>query len=242
MEFLNWKMDFGRFRDDRAQPSPNVLCFFASWIITVVFFAAGANGQELPGKIRGYKVHQAKIVVKTADERPENGKDVSKYDAFVTIGEPKLKKISVAGVTFELTAELDSIEQSGTVDFLTFHDFRVNGLKVDMEEYRESFDFKKNETIILPKPFEIFVGTPQTLLGALGEITDSKDRWRVTGRVFVFGRFKKSIFNFKRVVPLDIDIMIDNPTRSVGIKEFRGNPLITNSKDPRIDRRLYSPE
>jgi hypothetical protein len=181
----------------------------------VLFFLCptNLNAQDLPGKIRGYRVYRANIVVKTADERPENPEDEAKNEAYVTISEPKLTSISLTGLSFELTAELDSVEQSGTVDFLTFHDFRVNGLSVEIEEYRESFKFKKNKTIALPKPFKIFLSAPQTLLGAVGAVSDSKDEWRVTGRVFVFGRFKKAGLKFKRGVPVEIDIMIKNPTK-----------------------------
>ncbi|MCY7377045.1 MAG: hypothetical protein LH472_13885, partial [Pyrinomonadaceae bacterium] len=108
-------------------------------------------------------------------------------------------------------AEIDSPEQSGKIDFLTFHDFRVNGLAVDVEEYQESFEFKKNQTIALPKPVKIFVGAGQTLRGALSEWRNSKDEWTVTGRIFVFGHFKKAGFKFKRVVPIEINLKIENP-------------------------------
>ncbi|MEZ5428697.1 MAG: hypothetical protein R2747_20795 [Pyrinomonadaceae bacterium] len=195
-------------------PRPRRLTPVAFCLFTFALcFVTALRAQDLPDKIRGYKVQRAKIAVKTADQRPENPENEAKEDAFVTIDGPELKSLSLTGLTFELTAELDSVEQSGEVDFLTFHDFRVNGLKVDIEEYGESFKFEKNQTIKLPKPFEIFLSAPQTLLGALGEITDSKEKWRVTGRVFVFGRFKKAGFKFKRVVPVEIDIMIKNPAR-----------------------------
>lgn len=184
---------------------------FYGFFLVLLFFSS-LNAQDFPDRIRGYKVQKVKVSVKTHDQKtedPEKNKD--ELEAFVKIGEPELESVGLTGVTFELTAELDSIEQSGKVDFLTFRNFRVNGIAVDIDEYKESFKFKKKEPVALPKPFKIFVSTPQTLLGAAKEVWRSQEKWRVTGRVFVFGRFKKSIFKFKRVVPVDIDIEIKNP-------------------------------
>ena len=170
------------------------------------------NAQDLPKEIRGYKVHRAKISVKAKSEKPAT-KDQSEVS--VKIGEPELIDVSLAGITFELSAEIVSLEQSGAVDFLTFHDFRVNNLRVEVEEYKKSFEFKKNQTVTLPKPIKIFLGTGQTLRGALKEMKESKDEWTVTGRIFVFGRFKKSFLKFKRVVPVEINLTIRNPLKTV---------------------------
>ncbi len=175
------------------------------------FFSSFIIAQDLPNEIRGYKVYKAKISVKNQTEKTDV-KD--KSEAFVKVGEPEVVDVSLTGVTLELSAEIDALEQSGTVDFLTFKDFRVNGLAVDVEEYRESFEFKKNQIITLPKPVKIFVGTGQTLRGAVNEMRDSKKEWTVTGTVFVFGRFKKSFLKFKRVVPVEINIKIKNPLRA----------------------------
>lgn len=183
-------------------------------VLFLLIFALNFFAQDLPDKIRGYKLHKVKIAVKTENEKSDKSKEASENEAFVKVAEPEILDFSLTGITFELAAELSSIEQGGTVDFLTFHDFRVNGLKVDLEEYKESFDFKKNKSIILPKPFKIFLGTGQALSGAVKEIKDSKEEWRVTGRVFVFGHFKKSFLKFKRVVPVDIDILIKNPVKN----------------------------
>ena len=171
-------------------------------------FAFSAIAQNLPGKIRGYKVYDAKISVKTESDKTET-KGVS--EAFVKIGEPEIADISLTGVTLEISAEVSGLEQSGRVDFLTFHDFRVNDLPVKVEEYKESFSFNKNQTVILPKPARIFLETSQVLRGALKERKESNEEWRVTGRVFVFGKFKKFGFSFKRVVPVEINIKIKNP-------------------------------
>ncbi len=183
------------------------------FISSLFFFSSLLIAQDLPGEIRGYKVYNAKISVKNQAEKTDAKNKKDKSEAFVKVGEPEVVDISLTGVTLELSAEIDALGQSGTIDFLTFKDFRINGLVVDVEEYRESFEFKKNQTVILPKPVKIFVGTGQTLRGAVRELKESKDEWTVTGTVFVFGRFKKSFLKFKRVVPVEINIKIKNPLR-----------------------------
>lgn len=175
-----------------------------------LFFSFAAT-QDLPAEIRGYKVYKAKISVKNQISDAAKAKDES--EAFVKVGEPELIDVSLTGVTLELSAEIVAPAQSGTVDFLIFKDFRVNGLKVEIKEYKESFEFKKNQPIVLPKPIKLFIGTGQTLRGALMEFKDSKDEWAVTGTVFVFGRFKKSFLKFKRVVPVEVNIKIKNPLK-----------------------------
>jgi len=86
----------------------------------------------------------------------------------------------------------------------------LNWIKSSLEEYKESFEFRKNQNAVLPKPIKIRLSTAQTLRGALSELKDSKDEWTVTGRVFVFGQFKKSFLKFKRVVPVEINLKIKN--------------------------------
>ena len=60
----------------------------------IMFLALSVVGQDLPDKIRGYKVKKAGIVVKTEDMRPQNPQDESKNEAFVTVAEPRLTKVS----------------------------------------------------------------------------------------------------------------------------------------------------
>ncbi len=173
-------------------------------------FSIAAFAQNLPTEIRGYKVYQARVSVKNKTEKTGA---LDKSAAFVKVGEPELTDVSLTGITFEISAEIDSIEQSGTIDFLTFDDFRVNDLKVDIEEYREPFELKKNRSSTLPQPIKIFVGAGQTLRGALKEVRESKNEWTVTGRIFVFGQFKKSFLKFKRVIPVEINLKIKNPLK-----------------------------
>ncbi len=181
-------------------------------LICGLFLTHSTFAQDLPKEIRGYKVHREEISVKNQTEKTDAK---NKSEAVVKVGEPELVDVSLSGITFELSAEIDSLGQSGTIDFLTFHDFRVNGLAVDLEEYKEPFEFRKNQTAVLPKPIKIRLSTAQTLRGALSELKKSRDEWTVTGRVFVFGQFKKSFLKFKRVVPVEINLKIKNPLRTV---------------------------
>lgn len=179
-------------------------------IVLLLLFSAFVYSQDYPNKIRGYKVLQTKISVKTAKEKSLKKTDA---EAIVKIGEPELADISLTGIMLEVSAEIEGVDQNGKVDFISFEDFKVNGLDVEIEEYQEPFELKKDETIILPKPVKIFIGAGQTLRGAYKELKDSKSEWTVSGRVFVFGKFKKFGFNFKRVVPIEINLKIENPVK-----------------------------
>ena len=175
-----------------------------------LLFIPSIVAQDYPKKIRGYKVQKTKISVKNVGEKTEDRDD---SEAFVTLGEPKVSNVSITGVTLEITVEVSAVEHSGKVEFLTFKDFRVNGMSVDIEEYQNSFEFEKNKKFMLPKPVKIFVGTGQSVIGMLGQIAAPKEEWNITGTVFVFGKFKKAGFKFKRVVPVPVNIKIKNPVK-----------------------------
>ncbi len=185
----------------------------------LLIFPTLIAAQNFPKEIRGYKVYNAKISVKNQDDKPDAKADLratsakNQSEAVVKIGEPEITGISLTGIELALSAEINSVEQSGAVDFITFKDFRVNDLAVDVEEYKESFSFVKNQTVRLPKPVKISLNAKEVIRGAFGEITGAKDEWTVTGTVFVFGRFRKFGFNFKRVVPVEINLKIKNPLK-----------------------------
>ena len=191
--------------------------YFLALICGLFLLSSFSAAQNLPNEIRGYKVYKAKILIKNkTGKSAENSESESKgeTEAFININKPEIIDVSLTGVTFELAAKINAFEQSGTVDFLTFKDFRVNDLAVSVEEYKESFKFQKNQPVALPKPIKIFVGAGQTLRGVLSEFRDSQEEWKITGTVFVFGRFKKSFLTFKRVVPVEINLKIKNPLKN----------------------------
>jgi hypothetical protein len=186
-----------------------LLYFFVFFV--PLWFISTTHAQNFPDEIRGYKVHNAKITVTNQNDKKKDEKD--KSEACARLTEPELVDTSLSGLTFEISAEVDPLDYKGKVDFLTFKDFKINGLSVEIEDYTNSFEFDKNQAIRLPKPIKIFLGSSQALKGALGEVRDSKEEWTVTGTVFVFGRFKKWGFNVKRVVPVEVNVKIKNPLK-----------------------------
>lgn len=103
--------------------------FLALVVLPLTVFVLSAFSQQLPPEIRGYKVHRDKITVSASADLTVN----SDSDAVVKIGEPDVVDVGLAGITFALPAKVKPLGQSGKVDFLTFHDFRVNGIAVTVE-------------------------------------------------------------------------------------------------------------
>ena len=179
-------------------------------ILISLLFTAPSMGQELPKRIRGYKVFETQ-------ESPAVGSSTDSSDqvgASIQFAPPKLVDAGLTGITFEIDADLNAFGQSGRIDFLTFYDFRVNGVPVEVEEFVHPFVFQKDQLIKLPKPLRIFLPSYRVAQAAWNEMNDSQENWKVTGRVFVFGKFRKFGMHFKRVVPVDISIDLKNPLRS----------------------------
>jgi len=171
-------------------------------VFFVFLLAVPGISQELPNRIRGYKVYREKISVNDASQAA---------DASVKVGDPEIAEVSLSGITFERPAEFVAAKQSGRVEMVMFHDLRVNGIKVEAEEYSHPFEFRKGESLKLPKPFLILLPTSSAVKAAWIEMNESTSEWAVTGRVFVFGRFRKFGFYHKRVVSINIELTIKNP-------------------------------
>ncbi len=129
--------------------------------------------------------------------------------------DPKITGVSLIGATLEIGAEITGLKQSGNVDFITCNDLRVNGAAIETEEYNHPFAFIEGQTITLPTPAKITINTANIAKAAYKESVGSKNDWTVTGTVFVFGKFKKFGFSFKRVIPVKIDLTINNPLNSL---------------------------
>ncbi|HTH50626.1 MAG TPA: hypothetical protein VL501_01750, partial [Pyrinomonadaceae bacterium] len=115
------------------------------FVLALALLAGSSFAQELPSKIRGYKVHNVKVhVTTTADDGPDDS------EASIVLGEPKIVETTLTGVVFEATAEVRGATQSGDIDFLVFKDIVVNGIAVDADEYVHAFKLKKGETVKLP--------------------------------------------------------------------------------------------
>jgi hypothetical protein len=173
-----------------------------------------------PKSIRGYKVAQADVRV-TTGKKPDSTSQLRTTDALLQIGQPQLVRVTPLGVTFELPVAIAPMKQGGHVDFLSFENFVVNGTDVSIDDYLGAFELPTKDSMQLAAPIRVFVSAPSALAGAVSEWGDSRERWKVTGRVYVFGRFRKFLMSFKRVVPVDIEIEIPNPLREtakLGVK------------------------
>jgi hypothetical protein len=139
--------------------------------------------------------------------------DDSSVDQLISLGKPTLARVTPLGITFEVPMVVTPVTQSGKVDFLVFEDMEINGHSVKIADYEHSFKLPNDKSLTLKDPLSIYIYLPSALLAALGEWTDSQDTWPVKGRVYVFGKFKKSIFSFKRCVPVELDLKMRNPLK-----------------------------
>jgi hypothetical protein len=171
-----------------------------------------SQNTSYPKSIRGYKVGPADVRV-TTGKKPDSTSQLRSTDALLQIGQPQLVRVTPLGVTFELPVTIAPMKQGGHVDFLSFENFVINGTEVSIDDYLSPFELPTKDSMKLAAPIRVFVSAPSALAGALGEWSDSREMWKVTGRVYVFGRFRKFLISFKRVVPFDIEIEIPNPLR-----------------------------
>ena len=191
-------------------------------LINVPMPAAGQS-RSYPDNIRGYKVERTVVEIK----KPENKNQVndgeaaasdSHVDQLITFGPPSIARATPMGVTFEIPVVVAPVKQSGKVDFLVFEDMEVNGHSVQIDEYNHSFGLPDKKPLTLRDPLRIYIYLPGAILAALGDWTDAKDTWPVTGRVYVFGKFKKKILgistSFKRVVPVELNLTMRNPLQN----------------------------
>lgn len=177
--------------------------------LVLLAFASTAFGQTLPKKILGYKVYKADITVGSKPTADTVGQDAS-----VLISPPSIVDLGWSGVTVEINGSLSAIQQSGSVDFITFRDFTINGVPVDVQEYCHSFAFKRGVSTSLPKPAQALIRTSSLAKAAFKEIIGTKDEWAISGTALVFGRFNKYGMSFKRVVPVNVRLTIPNPVKS----------------------------
>jgi len=168
----------------------------------------GAIQREYPREIRGYKLERVTIEPKA----PDAGSGAGSNDAIITFGEARVVSVSPLGVTIEMPIVVAPVKRKGRIDFLSFYDMTINGTRVDVDDYNESFDLPTKQALTL-RPITVFVATPNALVGAVQDLARPKESWPVTGVVYVFGEFKKWIFTGKRVVPVELDLQMRNPLR-----------------------------
>ena len=186
--------------------------------IAVLIAVAGApttlaQTRTYPDKIRGYKVERTVVEVKSAKNNNGAQSDDANVDQLITFGKPALARVTPLGITFDVPIVVAPVTQNGKVDFLVFEDIEINGHSVNVSDYNHSFNLPGNAPLTLKSPLSIHIYLPGAMLAAIGEWTDSRETWPVTGRVYVFGKFKKSLFSFKRCVPVELDLTMRNPLR-----------------------------
>jgi hypothetical protein len=183
-------------------------------IMLLTLSTAASQTRTYPDKIRGYKVERTVVEIKKTEKKGQTEGDTDgDVDSLITLGDPKVARMTPLGITFEVPIVVAPVKQSGRVDFLVFEDMMINGRSIDVDEYHHSFDLPNKAPATLKSPLSIYIYLPSAVLAALGEWTESKDTWPVTGRVYVFGKFKKSILTFKRVVPVELTMTMRNPLK-----------------------------
>jgi len=183
-----------------------------------------AQTRSYPKEIRGYKIERTAIEIKKPDSKNRNSNNSgqteeqnisgSDVDALIQFGKPQLARVTPLGITFKVPIVVAPVTQKGRVDFLMFEDMVVNGISVQIDEYRRAFDLPNKKPSTLRDPLSFYIYLPSAVLAAIGDWRDSKDVWPVTGRVYVFGKFKKSLFSFKRCVPVELNLTMRNPLRT----------------------------
>jgi hypothetical protein len=207
-----------------------ILRITVAFLISVCWATAVTpQSRTYPKEIRGYKVERTVVEIKKPerrsaksgkenDQNQTNGTDSAAapdadVDQLIQLGKPRLARATPLGITLEIPIVVSAVRQSGHVDFLVFEDMVVNGTSVDLDEYHHAFDLPNKDPLTLRDPLSFYIYLPNALLAALGDWSDAKETWPVTGRVYVFGKFKKSIFSFKRVVPVELKLSMRNPMR-----------------------------
>ena len=183
--------------------------------ILISLVTATAQRRDYPDSMRGYKLSRTNVELKKPEKKAKPTDEDAPLDldaqALIRFGPPQVARVTPMGVSFEIPIVVNPVRQKGHVDFLVFEEMVVNGTAVEIDEYHHGFDLPNKNPLTLNNPLKIYVFLPSALLAALGEWSNSKKTWLIEGRVYVFGKFKKTIFTFKRYVPVELNIPIDNP-------------------------------
>lgn len=202
-------------------------------LVCVLFFsavvaAAQPKGRDYPKEIRGYKLARAKVDIKKSSDK-DGSQDLpatQDADALIQFGEPRIVSTTPLGITLEVPITVSAVRQDGRVEFLTFEDMVVNGMPVTIEDYMYPFELPNKRPISLPQPIRLFISSPRAIAGAISDWSNPQETWPVTGRVYVFGYYKKFIFTAKRVVPVELNLKLPNPMRNKQSDQKMSNPAI----------------
>jgi hypothetical protein len=170
-----------------------------------------AQSITYPKEIRGYKLERAAVELKETKQKNEQQNAASSQ--LIEFGSPRVAGVTPLGISLEIPIVVSPVKQKGRVDFLVFEKMEVNGTSVEIDEYHRAFDLPNKKPLTLKEPLRFYVYLPNALIAAIGELSSSLKDWPITGVVYVFGRFNKSIFRFKRVIPVEIKFTTPNPLR-----------------------------
>ena len=211
----------------------------ACLLVLLTYTTALSQTRAYPKEIRGYKVERTAIEIKKPEAKKTRASDRNQpgpgttsddsqtdtqtasdadVDALIKFGEPEVARVTPLGITFKVPIVVAPVTQKGRVDFLLFEDMVVNGTSVEINEYQRAFDLPNKRPLTLREPLSFYIYLPSAVLAAIGEWSESKETWPVTGRVYVFGTFKKSILGipagFKRCVPVELSLTMRNPLKT----------------------------
>ena len=169
----------------------------------------------LPKDVRGYKVERVQIKIKNraAKEKDKNGGQASESasGSLVKFGEPRVVSFSLFKIELDFPVEIAAVEQRGRIDRLVFEAITINGVPVEIADYARGFELPNERPLRLPEPLRVTVTTPRALLATFDELRQPKNDWKIVGRVYALGRFKKLFFTFRRAVPVEFDLSVPNP-------------------------------
>jgi hypothetical protein len=182
-------------------------------VALVLSFSQLVSSQQpnYPKEIRGYKVERTAVEMKK--DQKSNGPSQSDPDTLVRFGEARLNGVTPLSIKLEIPLVISPVTQKGHVEMLMFEDVVINGTPVKIEDYVREFDLPNTSERTLDEPLRLSVNLPHALIAGIGELTNAKETWPVTGRVYVLGHYKKFLFTFKRAVPVEIDFTMRNPLK-----------------------------
>ena len=180
-------------------------------ILILFFWTTLLQAQSItyPKEIRGYKVERAAVELKETKRKNEQQNAASSQ--LIQFGSPRVAGVTPLGISLEIPVVVSPVKQKGRVDFLVFEKMEVNGTSVEIDEYHRAFDLPNKKPLTLKEPLRFYVYLPNALMVVIDELNSSVKQWPITGVVYVFGRFNKSIFRFKRVIPVEINLTTPNP-------------------------------
>ena len=177
-------------------------------LLTAIPSTPLAQSVGYPKEIRGYKVERAAVELR---ETKQKNAQQNTTPQLIKFGSPRVAAITPLGITLEIPVVVSPVKQKGHIDFLVFEKMQVNDTSVEIDEYHRAFDLPNKKPLTLKEPLRFYVYLPNAIMVAIDDLTNTAKEWPIVGVVYVFGRFNKSVFRFKRVIPVEINLTTPNP-------------------------------